>query len=161
MINKEKNFISSHLLFPYKFKPAGYLLILPGILLLYVRFYLEQKPSFFDIKAFAVYSTYLVTKYFSLIENHFTEELGGILIILGFLFVVLSKEREEKAEFDSLRLRSFILAFYVTSLFSIISILFVFGLAFIKIFMFILVLNPLVYLIVFKYSIWKLSKKLK
>ena len=142
-------------LLPHIFKMAGYLIILPGFILLMIRFYYDLKPSFFDIKSFAIYSTYLQTKYFSIINNHFTEELGGFLLLLGSTFVVLSKEKAEKPVFNELRLKAFILCFYTSSLFLIVTVLFVFGIAFIKIILFGLLIPYLVYYCIFKYLLFR------
>lgn len=149
------------LLLPCKFKTAGYVCILPGFILLLIRFYFDIKPSFFDIKTFALYSTYLQTKYFSVIENHFTEEIGGFLIFLGFAFIILSIEKDEKPEFNEIRLKAFFITFYANYLFLIISILFVFGIAFIKVIMIGLLLPSLVYFCLFKYFLWRFRKNLK
>ncbi|HET54141.1 MAG TPA: hypothetical protein ENN33_02870 [Ignavibacteria bacterium] len=123
-----------------------------------LRFYFEEKPTLFDIKAFAIYSTYLETKYFSIIENHFTEELGGLLLFIGLAFVTLSKERIEKPEYNTLRLKSFIITFFFTYAFIIATVLFVYGIAFIKIILMSLVLQSLVYIIVFKYFLLVYNK---
>ena len=149
----------SDLLLPHKFKPVGLLLILPGFLLLLIRYYFEIKPSFLNFKVFAIYSTYLETKYFSVIENHVTEELGGLLLFLGFMFVNLSKEKEEQPEYNQYRYQALIYTFYATYLFLIISILFVFGIAFIKIILLGIVFHSLFYFIILRYFISRHSRK--
>ena len=151
----------SNLLLPNNFKMAGYLIILPGFFLLILRFYYEIKLSLFDIKTFAIYSTYLQTKFFSIIDNHFTEELGGLLLFLGLTFVVLSKEKDEKPELNELRFKAFILCFYTSSFLIIFSILFVFGIAFVKIILFYLPIPFLVYYSIFKFFLLKSRKHLK
>lgn len=150
--------LKSNLLLSHKFKPVGLLLILPGVFLLILRFYFDEKPSFFDIETFAFYSTYLETKYFSIIENHFTEELGGVLLFLGLAFISLSKEKIEKPEYIDLRLKSFLITFLLTYLLIILGILFVYGIAFIKIVLFGMVLQSLIYIILFRYFILVLNK---
>ncbi len=142
-------------LLPHSFKMAGFLIILPGFILLIIRFYYDLKLSLFDIKTFAIYSTYLQTKYFSIIDNHFTEELGGFLLLLGLSFVVLSKERDEIPEYSGLRLKAFMLSFYASSLFLMITVLFVFGIAFVKIILFGLLIPFLVYYCIFKYFVFR------
>lgn len=142
-------------LLSYKFKPVGYICILPGIILLIVRFFYDIKLSFFDIKTFAIYSTYLETKYFSVIHNHFTEELGGFLLLLGLSFIVLSREKYENPNFNEFRLKAFILSFYINFFFLIIMDLSVFGLAFIKLILVALLLPFIIYYVIFKYFVFK------
>ncbi|MBK7629389.1 MAG: hypothetical protein IPJ23_01460 [Ignavibacteriales bacterium] len=140
---------------PYTFKPAGYLFILPGLFLLTIRFYYDIKLDLFNIKTFAIYSTYLETKYFSIIDNHFTEEIGGFLLILGLSFIILSKEKYEKHTINELRLKAFILSFYINFVFQIVIVLFVFGIAFIKLILVGLLLPFLTYYFIFKYFLFK------
>lgn len=142
-------------LLPYTFKPAGYLFILPGLFLLTIRFYYDIKLDLFNIKTFAIYSTYLETKYFSIIDNHFTEEIGGFLLILGLSFIILSKEKYEKHTINELRLKAFILSFYINFVFQIVIVLFVFGIAFIKLILVGLLLPFLTYYFIFKYFLFK------
>lgn len=158
-MGNHSNKVIDDLLLPYKFKPVGWLLILPGLLLLLIRYYFEIKASLLNLKVFAIYSTYLETKYFTVIENHVTEELGGLLLFLGFMFLNLSKEKEEQPEYNQYRFQAFIYTFYSTYLFLIISILFVFGIAFIKIILLGIVLQSLFYFIILRYFISRHSPK--
>lgn len=143
---------------PYYFKPVGLILILPGAFLLILRFYFEIKPAIFDIQTFAFYSTYLGSKYFTVIDNHFTEEIGGALLFLGLAFIALSKERDEKPEYNIFRLKSFLITSFVMYIYLLLSILFVFGLAFIKIILFGLVIQSLIYILVFKWFLYSTKK---
>jgi hypothetical protein len=148
-------------LLPYSFKMAGFLAILPGFILIIIRFYFDIKLSLFDIKTFAIYSTYLQTKYFSIIDNHFTEEIGGFLLLIGIMFIVLSRENDEKPEFNQLRLKAFILSFYTSSIFLMVTVLFVFGIAFVKIILFGSFLPFLVYYSFFKYFLFRYRNNLQ
>lgn len=150
---KISNSKSFELLLPAKLKPVGFFLILPGLFLLLLRFHYEIKPDFFDIKVFAFYSTYLETKLFSVIENHVTEELGGIFLFLGLALVNLSKEKNEKEEYNEYRLKAFILTFFATYIFLISTTLFIFGIAFIKIILIGLVVQSFFYYLVFRFLI--------
>lgn len=158
MLMKIRDSNCCELLLPSKLKPVGFLLILPGLFLLLLRFYFEIKPDVFNIKVFAFYSTYLETKLFSIIENHITEELGGLFLFIGLALINLSKEKNEKIEYNEYRLKAFILTFFATYIFLITSTLFVFGIAFIKIILIGLAAQSIFYYLVFRFLIYSNSK---
>jgi hypothetical protein len=112
---------------------AGYLLLCAGAVLAVVRFYYGVKLAMFDLRVFAVYSSFLQTRYFAFIENNFTEEIAGLLLVLGFSCIVFSKEKIENDAVALVRLRAFILSLYLYSVFLALSLLFVFGIAFVKV----------------------------
>ncbi len=153
-----KYFQKVSLLLPYYFQPVGLILILPGAFFLILRFYYEIKPTILDIKFFAFYSTYLGSKYFTVIENHFTEELGGALLFLGLAFVALSKEKDEKPVYNDIRLKAFLVTFIAMYFYLFLAILFVYGLAFIKIILLGLVIQSLIYIVVLKYFLYLFRK---
>lgn len=87
----KKNF--GYFLLPYKFKLAGYFLLLPAIALVYLRFSLGIKFSFLQLPAFAVYSSYLEVKTFSLIQNNYTEELTALILLIAFFLQLFQKKK--------------------------------------------------------------------
>jgi len=120
-------------LVPHRFKIAGYLLCISGFILSILRFYYGLKLKLFETKVFAVYSSYLQTKFFSIIDNNITEEIAGLLLVAGFTLVVCSREKIEDEKTADIRLRSFVVTVYANAIFMLLSILFVFGLAFVHI----------------------------
>lgn len=120
-------------LLPHQFRMAGYLLLCAGTVLTVVRFYYGLKLAVFDLRVFAVYSSFLQTKCFTFIENNFTEEIAGLLLVLGFSCIVFSREKIENDAVALVRLRAFILSLYLYSVFLVLSLLFVFGIAFVKV----------------------------
>lgn len=152
--------INFKFLFPYKFKIIGLFLVVPGIILTIIRFYYGIKPTIFNVKVFAFYSKYLETKYFSIISNHISEEIAGILILVGLIFVVFSKEKIESDLIMKIRYESLIISILINSCLVILSYLFAFGLAFVGV----LILNIysffIIYIIVFQLYIFKYRIKL-
>lgn len=145
-------------LLPKSFRPVGWLFVFLGIVFAVFRFHYGMKPEFLEIKVFAVYSSFLQTKYFTFITNNYSEEVVGLLLFIGLLFIAFSKEKDENEEVMLLRLRSLFLSVYINSVILILSLLFVFGLGFVKV----LVLNMfsvfVIYIIVFRYSLSKLNR---
>lgn len=145
-------------LLPKSFRYAGWLLVILGIVSAVFRFHYGIKPEFLEIKVFAIYSSFLQSKYFTFITNNISEEITGLLVLTGLLFIAFSKEKNDNEEIMLLRFRSLFLSVYINSIILILSLLFIFGLGFVDV----LVLNifslPLIYIIVFRYSLFKLNK---
>ena len=74
-------------LLPKAFDSAGWIITLSGLILSYLRFYLNFKIEALELKVFAVYSAYFDAKYFTFIQNNYTEEAAGALILLGLIFI--------------------------------------------------------------------------
>lgn len=146
-----KRTINPNLFLSYKFKPAGYLLVLSGFFLLILRFYFDWKPDFLETKTFAVYSTYIDTSYLSIIENNLIEEAGGFLVFVGLAFLFFSKEKSEESDYNNLRYKALIISQFLFFVFLIFSIVFVYGIAFIKVALISLIFPSVIYLILFKY----------
>ena len=153
-----KNFFNNkNLLLPYKYKIAGIVLLVPAITLIIIRFYLGLKLELFTFKVFALYSSYLNSKSFQLIDNHFSEEIGGVLLLISLIFICLSKEKKESEKFNELRLTSLLIALYANSIFLIVCFMFVFGFGFVKILIVNIYLPFILYFLFFQYLKYKIN----
>jgi hypothetical protein len=143
-----------NLLLPYWWKLAGIVLAGAGTIsaLLYTIFDFR-----FKIPVFAVYSSYLETKYFTTIRTNFAEELTLLLLIAGLSLMIFSKEKEEFAGLDAIRFKSLAKAVLVNNLFLFFSSLFVFGTGYITI----LVLNVISLLLLYLLFFYLGKRKLK
>jgi hypothetical protein len=150
-------FNNKNFLLPYKFKLAGIALLVPAITLIIIRFYFGVKLDLFTFKVFALHSSYLNLKSFQLIDNHFSEEIGGILLLISIVFICLSKEKNESEKLDELRLKSLITAIYVNTIFLILCFLFVFGFGFVKILIVNIYLPFILFFLFFQYSKYKIN----
>jgi hypothetical protein len=150
-----QNTVENHFLLSHRFKIAGYLLSVSGIVLAITRYYFEVKLGFFNTKVFALSSSYLETNYFTVIDNHISEEVAAVLILVGLFLLAFSKERVEHDKLSHLRFKSFLISFYTHTGLLICSVIFIYGFGFLKI----LVLNlfaPLVfYNVIFRFQIYK------
>jgi len=146
------------ILFPHVFQNIGWIMSLCGIIMVYLRFGLGIKPDFLEINVFAVYSKYFDTKYFSMIQNNISEEIGGVILLVGLFFLAFSKEKNEKEHYWKFRLNALMLAAYGYSAFLLFSLLFIYGIAFVSV-MNIYILLPLVlYIILFRYQVFRDKK---
>lgn len=153
-----KNILTNkNLLLPYKFRIAGIALLIPAITLIIIRFYFGLKLDLFTFKVFAIHSSYLDSKSFQLIDNHFSEEIGGVLLLISLVFICLSKEKNDSEKFNELRLKSFITAIYINSVFLIVGFLFVFGFGFVKILIVNIYLPFILYFLFFQHLKYKIN----
>ena len=128
----------------------GYVLAAAGFIFAYLRFGMGFKPDFLKFKVFAFYSTYFDTKYFRFIDNNFSEEICGILIVAGLFLIAFSRERKELDHFWYFRVKSFILAGWISVSLIIFSFLFIYGIAFLNLLSILIFMPLLIYIIIFK-----------
>lgn len=144
------------LFLPNKIRIYGWVILLFGLILGVIRFYFGVKPEFLNIKVFAVYSKYFETNYFKVIENHVSEELTALLILVGLFVISFTKEKIENESVSVIRYKSFILTFYINTLIIVLSFLFVYGFGFINILV-INVFSPfIIYIILSRYFLSKI-----
>lgn len=144
------------LFLPNKIRIYGWAILLLGVILGVIRFYFGVKPEFLNIKVFAVYSKYFETNYFKVIENHVSEELTALLILVGLFVISFTKEKIENESVSAIRYKSFILTFYINTLIIVLSFLFVYGFVFINILV-INVFSPfIIYFILSRYFLSKI-----
>jgi len=132
----------SNLLLPYRWKIIGIVLASSGIGLGIMYIWFDFK---FKLPVFAVYSSFLETKWFATIRTNFAEELTLILLICGLSLIILSKEKNEFEGIDSMRFKAFARALMVNILFLLFSVLFIYGTGFIVM----LIINVFSFLILY------------
>ena len=138
------------LLLPDFFRFPGYILVVAGSVFGMMRFWFDIKPKFLTMRVYAVYSEYLGEKYMHFIRDNMSEELVGVLLVLGIWLVALSRDRNETDEKTVARNRAFYISAYVQMIFLLFSLLFTFGIAFIYMLMIYMILPPAVYYITFR-----------
>ena len=96
-----------------RYKVYSYFLIPIGIL--FLIFYLRGiKPEFLNIPVFAIASTYIENRTFSMVQTNAMDELGFLFLISGILLLVLTQEKNENFLLNELRLKAFFFAFKFT-----------------------------------------------
>ena len=113
------------------------------------------KPEIFNIKVFAIVTTYLETRYFVISQTNILDELAAILFISGIALFSFSKEKNEKEHFEALRIKAFINAMYVTIAFWLTSFLFIYGMAIFIVSFLVFILFLIIYNIFFRYYLQK------
>lgn len=128
MLNSESSLELNLSIFPYKAKYIGLILMVLSLPLNYLYFW-GGKPAIFNIKIFAIVTTYLETKYFVVSQTNILDELAAIFLIVGIGLVSFSKERNEKCNYNFLRIKALINSLFLTILLWLISFLLVYGMA--------------------------------
>ena len=145
------------LLLPSWCRIAGIVLVIIGLVFTWLHFVMGIKPGFLDVRVFALHSEYFDVKNLMVISNNISEEICGILLFTGLFFIAFGREKREREEFWQIRLKAFLLAFYISSSIMIISFLFLYGLGFIKL-VFLNIYIPLtLYIVFFRYGLYRIK----
>ena len=124
------------LLFPYSFKKWGWCVLAIGV-------------------AFGIYT--MASDYGSSLVNN----IAIIGTILGAMLVTCSREKIEDEMVRQLRLNSLLVALYISYAVLIVCSLFVYGLDFLYVMFYNMFTILFVFMIVFRYRMWRLNKEMK
>lgn len=138
------------LLLPHWFRFPGFIFLIAGSVFGIMRFWFDIKPKFLVMRPFAVYSEYLGEKYMHFIRDNMSEELVGMLLVLGTWLIALSREKAESEEITALRVKAFSISSWLQVVFLVFSLLFTYGIAFIYMLMMYMVLPPVLYYLIFQ-----------
>jgi hypothetical protein len=138
------------LLLPSGFRLPGFVFLIAGSVFGVMRFWFDIKPKFLHMKVYAVYSEYLGEKYMHFIKDNMSEELVGVLLVLGIWMIALSRDRFENEEKTVARTKAFVISAYLQIIFLLFSFLLTYGIAFLYMSMIYLVLPPALFYIIFR-----------
>ncbi|MCF8361619.1 MAG: hypothetical protein K9G70_03260 [Prolixibacteraceae bacterium] len=113
-------------IFPSGFIWVGAVLLLSGIVSAFL-YYSGERPDVLNIEVFAVYSSNIRTKYFSLVKNNVLDEIAGVLSLLGLFMMFFSKTKNENYEVSVLRIKSVFWSMALTTFLSVLFFVFVYG----------------------------------
>jgi len=162
--------MKTNYLLPNQCKKIGWFLFIPGFILGILQLIFEFKFDWLNIKVFAIYDPY-----FSFANNGFTshnlffhitktnalDEILGLLLIIGSIFIALSKEKSEDEFISKIRLESLVWATYVNYAILALAILFVFNISFYYVMIFNMFTLLIFFIIRFNWMIYKLKKSIK
>ncbi len=122
-------------LFPRRFRKIGWLLFIPGLLLGISSLIYEFEWTWFifNIPSFGndLLETSEQTKgQFRWMSENLSNELFGLLILVGSMFVALSRKQQEDEFHVHLRLSALVWAVYLNAVIQVIAILFLYGFEF-------------------------------
>ena len=141
-------------LFPYRAKFLGLAFMVIALPFAYLYFW-GGKPEIFNIKVFAVITSYFETKYFVISQTNALDELAAIFFLLGITLFSFSKEKTEKENYESLRIKALINALYLTIIIWLLSFVFIYGKVIFLISFFIFILFLFIYNFFFRYYLFQ------
>jgi len=149
--------MKTNYLFPNRFKKIGWFLFIPGIILGILYLIYQSDLSFFDIKIFAIAEDAIFkdANFFSISENNVLDEISGILLIIGALFIAFSKEKSEDEFISKIRLESLVWATYLNYAILILAIIFVYDIPFLWVLEFNMFTLLIFFLIRFNWALYK------
>lgn len=160
MLEPRKAIESNLSVFPFKSKFLGLALMALALPFAYLYFW-GGKPEIFNIKIFAIVTTYVETRYFVLSQTNILDELAAILFISGIALVSFSKEKYEQEHFETLRVKALINAMFYTLILWLLSFLFVYGMAIFIVSFFVFIVFLLIYNLLFRIYVLKDKKQNK
>ena len=144
-------------LFPNRFKKLGWLILIPvSIIGIYITV-VDFEPAFLNLKLPALFIDEFMgeKKFIGLLENNFLNEIVGVLLIISSLLVAFSAEKEEDEYIAKIRLESLVWAVYINYGILLLSILFIYDLAFFWVMIF--NMFTILWFFIFRFN-WQKSK---
>ena len=119
-------------LFPHAYKRIGLTLLIPLMIFGWFVINFDFEPEFLDLKVPAIFVDEIFGEkfLFGMTENNVLNEIIGVALIICFLMVAFSKEKQEDELIEKIRLDSLVWATYANYIVLIFSMLFVYGISF-------------------------------
>jgi len=119
-------------LFSERFKKIGWFIFIPALVLGVVYMITGTEYDFLDARAFALIDDEFMgeTQFMKMVDNNLTDEIIGILLLIGAVLVAFSKEKDEDEFIRKIRLESLLWATYVNVGFLLFCWIFVYGMMF-------------------------------
>ncbi|RPH31255.1 MAG: hypothetical protein EHM93_14385 [Bacteroidales bacterium] len=153
--------MKTKLLLPNQFKKIGWCLLIPGLIFGLLTLFFELDFEFLKVHVFSIYSSGSIfghPTFFEILKNNITDELIAILIIIGAIFVALSKEKNEDEFILKNRLDSLVWAVYINYAILLFCIIFFYDMDFLTVMMINMFTILIFFIIRFYYVLYK-SKK--
>ena len=151
-------------LFPFKFKIIGWILLLSGLFLGTLLIANDFEFPDWSMQVFPLIGEksgmFTVNESLTWSENNISDELSAILIIVGGILVGFSKSKDEDEYISKIRTESLIWATYVNYGILLLTIIFVFDMAFFNVMIYNMFTLLLFFIIRFRYILFKSKKQL-
>jgi hypothetical protein len=152
--------MSNKLLLPHKYKKAGWILLVPSIVLGIFVTVTGFEPEWLDARVFSFFPGQLPGKYrvMGLTYANLASTIVGVLFIIGALLTGFSKEKNEDEFISNLRLSSLLWAVLVNYSLLLLAFIFIYGMAFLNVMIYNMFTVLLLFIIRFNYILYKNSK---
>jgi hypothetical protein len=150
-------------LLPNKFKRIGWFLFVPAVILGIISWAYDWEPAFLDMPVWGFSGLEDLKGKLDLLhvqENNILNELLGVLLIVGGLFVAFSKEIDEDELIATIRLESLVWATYCNYAILIIAFLLIYDIAFFQVMVFNMFTILVLFIVKFNWALHKLRNSL-
>lgn len=157
-------------LFPNSYRKVGWVIFIPSIILGLFTIFAGFEFSFLNIKVLSLLPTSFdatpeirptVTRLWAIVEDNFTQEVAGVLFIVGAMLVAFSKEKKEDEYIAKIRLESLLWATYITFAIQIFCLLFFYGFTFLNAMIINIFTILILFIIRYHYVLYRLKANLK
>lgn len=144
-------------LLPSKYRMMGWVILIPAVVLGLYTLIKDWEPAILDLTVFGFFldDTFGTEKLMGFTENNVLNEILGILIIIGGLFVAFSKEKDEDEMITKIRLESLVWATYLNYGILIVAFLFLYDFSFFWVMVFNMYTILFLFIIRFTLKVWK------
>ncbi|KAF0131812.1 MAG: hypothetical protein FD155_336 [Bacteroidetes bacterium] len=155
--------MKTNYLFPHQFKRIGWFLFIPGVLLGILFLITKSDISILNFKVLSIAEERIFgeTVFFSITENNILDEITGLLLIIGALFIAFSKEKSEDEFISKIRLESLVWATYINYAILIFTIIFIYDLIFFWVLVFNLFTVLIFFMIRFNWALYKSKNQIR
>lgn len=147
------------MLLPNKFKKLGWFILVPATIAGLILSVNDREISWLNVKVFAMFnSNFSESSSFRFIDDNITNELVGLLFIVGAILVAFTKEKKEDEFIAALRLKSLLWAVFVNYALLFMAFLFVYGFSFYSVMVYNMFTVLIIFIVRFNYVLYKNSK---
>jgi hypothetical protein len=114
-------------LLPNKMKKIGWILAIPSVILMIMVEHFGFNFNFLEFARPAKHINFDNGFLWNIQFNNFTDEIGGVALITGLLFIAFSREKDEDERIAKLRLESLLWAVLVNSILIMVAIVLIYS----------------------------------
>ena len=150
--------MKTNYLLPHQLKKIGWFILIIGLLsgIYYLAF--NSEPDFLNVTVLSIAGH---TTFFSLTNNNILDEITGLLLITGSIFMAFSKEKSEDELISRIRLESLVWATYINYFILILAILFIYDMTFFWVLVFNMFTILFFFIIRFNWALYKLKNQMR
>ncbi len=155
--------MKTNYLFSSNFKKIGWFLFVTGIILGLIYFIYQSEPTFLNVNVLTIaeQSLFSKTSFFSITKTNLFDEIIGLFLIIGSIFIAFSKEKSEDEFISKIRLESLVWATYINYAILTLTIIFVYDLVFFWVLVFNMFTILIFFIIRFNWVLYKSKKQLQ
>jgi len=140
-MNEVKSLLLSH-----SYRKWGYISIFVGLVFTYINSYTQIR---IESPVLAIYSGFLEQSFFKISHTNLTDEFAMTFLFLGFLILIITKEKIENEQTVIVRHKALLYSFITNNVLLIMSVLLIYGVGFVGVLIVGLYSQAIIYLICF------------